>query len=91
MGESKPPSRSLQLTLFRIGQDRDGHWVAQDERGLCGGLFVNRAEALKFALFENGKHPEAVITVPGVLELELNRKVGAADQGAIDAEVRLAA
>jgi hypothetical protein len=60
--------------LFRIGKDSHGHWVAQDQQGLCGGLFVDRAEALKFAMFENGNCPQAVIMVPGVLELDLTFK-----------------
>jgi hypothetical protein len=47
-------------------------WVVQDQRGLCGGLFVNRAEAVKFAMFENGNRPQAVIMVPGILELDLS-------------------
>jgi hypothetical protein len=57
--------------LFFIGQNRRGNWVAKMKHGLIGGLFINRAAALKFALFENGNHPEAVITVPGVLELDM--------------------
>jgi hypothetical protein len=57
--------------LFLIGQNRRGNWVAKMKHGLIGGLFINRAAALKFALFENGNHPEAVVTVPGVLELDL--------------------
>jgi hypothetical protein len=28
--------------LFR--KNRHGNWVMQDQQGLCGGLFVNRAE-----------------------------------------------
>jgi hypothetical protein len=40
--------------------------------GLCGGLFVDRAEALKFAMFENGNRPQAVIMVPGILELDMS-------------------
>jgi hypothetical protein len=43
----------------------------QDQQGLRGGLFVDRAEALKFAMLENGNRPQAVIMVPGVLELNL--------------------
>ena len=57
--------------FFLIGQNRRGNWVAKMKHGLIGGLFINRAAALKFALFENGNHPEAVIAVPGVLELDL--------------------
>jgi len=58
--------------LFLIGQNRRGNWVAKMKHGLIGGLFINRAAALKFALFENGNHPEAVVAVPGVLELDLS-------------------
>jgi hypothetical protein len=70
MGEAYPPSTHPQ---FRIGRDSCGHWVVQDERGLYGGLFVDRAQALKYALFENGNHPQAVIMVPGIFELNLAR------------------
>jgi hypothetical protein len=57
--------------LFFIGRDSGGHWVVQDQRHLCGGLFVSRADALKFALFENGNKPQAVVMVPGTLELDM--------------------
>jgi hypothetical protein len=57
-----------------IGKDSRGNWVVQDQQGICGGLFVNRAEALRFAMFENGNRPQAVIMVPGVLELDMSRK-----------------
>jgi hypothetical protein len=46
----------------------------QDQEGLRGGLFVGQAEALKFAMFENGNRPQAVIMVPGILELDLGRR-----------------
>ena len=57
--------------LFFIGQNRRGNWVAKMKHGMIGGLFINKAAALKFALFENGNNPGAVITVPGVLELDM--------------------
>jgi hypothetical protein len=60
--------------LFRVGRNSRGNWVAQDEHGLCGGLFVDRVDALKFAKFENGNDPEAVILVPGVIELNLSAR-----------------
>ncbi len=77
MKQAEPPStvpctRSLQ---FLIGKNSRGNWVVQDERGLCGGLFVDRAEALKFAMFENGNRPLAVVMVPGIFELDMNRPV----------------
>ena len=58
--------------FFLIGKNSRGNWVAQKKHGLTGGLFVNRAAALKFALFENGNRPEAVVTVPGILELDMS-------------------
>ena len=66
------------LQLFLLGRNRRGNWVVQSQHGLRGGLFVNRAEALKFALFENGNRPELVITVPGVMELDLGSAAFAA-------------
>jgi hypothetical protein len=41
-------------------------------------LFVDRAQALKFAMFENGHCARAVIMVPGILELDFSGKVRAA-------------
>jgi hypothetical protein len=78
MSQEEPPSpRSCsKSSLFLIGKDSHGHWVAQDQRGLRGGLFVNRAEALKFALFENGNRPQAIEMIPGVLELNMSRQAG---------------
>ena len=76
--EPPSPRPSTDASLFRIGKDSHGHWVVQDQQGLRGGLFVDRAEALKFAMFENGKRPQAVIMVPGVLELDLNNRPHAA-------------
>jgi hypothetical protein len=57
-----------------VGRNSRGNWVVQDQSGLCGGMFVNRTEAVKFAMFENGNRPQAVIMVPGVLELDMSGK-----------------
>jgi hypothetical protein len=74
MGQSEPPSprHCSRSALFFIGRDSHGNWVVQDKQRLCGGLFVNRAEALRFALFENGNRPQAVVMVPGVYELDMS-------------------
>jgi len=82
-------TKSEQSSLFLIGKDSRGNWVVQDQRGLRGGLFVNRAAALKFALFENGDRPELVITVPGVFELDMSRSAFAARHSTVDAEASL--
>ena len=52
MPEGEPPAASSSNSpLFLIGKNSRGQWVVRDQRGLCGGLFVGRAEALKFAMF----------------------------------------
>ena len=68
--EVPPSSRS---PLFMMGQNSRGNWVVQDQRGMCGGLFVDRVTALRFAMFENGNRPQAVVMVPGVFELDMKR------------------
>jgi hypothetical protein len=85
----KPPSPGCsRSSQFLVGRNSRGNWVVQDQNGLRGGLFVDRAEALKFAMFENGKRPQAVIMVPGILELDMSGKPGASDRA--DAQPALA-
>ena len=60
---------SLCNRLYRQEQARQ--WVAQEQNGLYGGLFVNRAQAVKYALFENGHHPEAIIELARDIELDM--------------------
>ena len=57
--KGEPPSSSRAKALFRVGKNSRGNWVVQDQSGLCGGMFVNRTEAVKFAMFENGNRPQA--------------------------------
>jgi len=66
---TEPPS-CLQPPIFMIGRDSRGNWVAQEKSGARGGLFVDRAQALRFAKSESGNHPHAVVWVSGVLELD---------------------
>ena len=66
----EPPSCSSASRIVFIGRDRCGRWVAQEQNGLYGGLFVNRAQAIKYALFENGHHPETIIELSREIELE---------------------
>ena len=53
-----------------IGQDHDGHWVVKDAQSLCGGLFANRNEAIRFAMYECQRRPQSVIMLPDGLELD---------------------
>jgi hypothetical protein len=65
-------SSGSRSALFLIGQNSRRQWVVQSQQGRVGGLFVSRAAALKFALFENGNRPELVVTVPGAFELDMS-------------------
>jgi hypothetical protein len=71
------PSYSSSSTIVFIGKDKAGHWVVQEQNGLFGGLFVNRTEAVKYALFENGHHPEMIIELAREIELEMGGKPAA--------------
>ena len=68
----EPPSCSAASTIVFIGRNRRGQWVAQEQNGLYGGLFVNRTQALKYALFENGHHPETIIELSREIELNMH-------------------
>ncbi|MET0968229.1 MAG: hypothetical protein ABWY18_03430 [Tardiphaga sp.] len=70
MTDLEPPS-SANHRVF-IGMNSRGQWVAREEHGLYGGLFSHRIDALRYALFENGRRPEAVVETPFVLELDID-------------------
>jgi hypothetical protein len=78
MDRSEPPSRPQSNSPLLIGRNSRGNWVVRDVRGLCGGLFINRSEALRFALFENGHRPQSIIMTPGNLELRFGETATAA-------------
>ena len=69
----EPPSCSSASTIVFVGKDKGGHWVVQEQNGLFGGLFVNRAQAIKYALFENGQHPETIVELPREIELDMGK------------------
>jgi len=54
-----------------VGRTGRGYWIAREQNRLFGGLFVNRAQALKYALFENGHHPETIVEVSREIELDV--------------------
>ena len=78
----EPPSSSAASTIVFIGRNRRGQWVAQEQNGLYGGLFVNRAQALKYALFENGHHPETIIELSRGIELNMHDSRNSTDRPA---------
>ena len=68
----EPPLCSARSAIVFIGRNKRGQWVAQEQNGLYGGLFVSRAQAVKYALFENGRHPEAIIELAREIELDMS-------------------
>ena len=66
----EPPSCSFLSHIVFIGRNGRGQWVAQEQNGLHGGLFVSRAQAIKYAMFENGHHPETIVELSREIELE---------------------
>jgi hypothetical protein len=66
----EPPSSHNSIVL--IGKNSRGNWVAREQYGLFGGLFVTRLAAVRYALFENGHHPETIIAAAGSLELDIS-------------------
>ena len=57
----EPASCSAATKIIFIGRSKTGNWIAQEQNGLFGGLFVSRSAAFKYALFENGHHPETIV------------------------------
>ena len=68
---AEPPSCACPSTIVFIGRNNRGQWVAQEQNGLFGGLFVSRAQAVKYALFENGHHPETIVELSRSIELDM--------------------
>ena len=70
----EPPSCGSPSTIVFIGKNRRGSWIAREQNGLYGGLFINRAQAVKYALFENGHHPETIVELSREIELDIGGK-----------------
>ena len=80
---AEPPSCACPSTIVFIGRNNRGQWVAQEQNGLFGGLFVSRAQAVKYALFENGHHPEAIVELAREVELDMGATPVAGNVSAI--------
>jgi hypothetical protein len=87
--ETDPPSGS-QAPWFWVGRDGHGNWVVQDPRGIRGGLFVDRDQALRFVRAENGNRPQDFVMVGGVLELDMSGAPATAQPGQGATERRVA-
>ena len=75
------PKPALIAKALLLGQNHCGNWAVQDETHNCGGVFLNKSEALKFALSMNGNRPSAIICVRGPMELDLRPTAGRSKLG----------
>jgi len=80
-------SSSQKTPVFMIGQDNHGNWVVQDRNGVRGGLFVDRAQALRFVRSETGNRFPAFVNVSGIFELKIPRYSDRAGQGQFAVQV----
>jgi hypothetical protein len=60
--------------LFLVGRSQAGFWVARDLEGLSEGIFRDKKEAIRFALFEGG-HANAVMLSPNGVEPSFGKAV----------------
>jgi hypothetical protein len=60
---------------FVVGRDRTGHWVVTETHGLYGGIFCDRATALRFAKFESADRASELELISETIELN-NRRQG---------------
>lgn len=59
---------SVGSTVF-VGKNRFGNWVVREQNGIFGGVFASRAQALKYALCENGQHSESILELSREIDL----------------------
>lgn len=67
----EPASCSLTVPTVFVGKNRRGNWIACEQNGRFGGLFVNRVQAFKYALHKNGHHPETIVELLHEIELDI--------------------
>jgi hypothetical protein len=70
---AQPASKSsakLNEPIFLLGQNSHGQWVIRELHGRMEGLFRERREAIRFALYESGSRHPAVLSVNRRLEME---------------------
>jgi hypothetical protein len=67
----EPPSCGSASAIVFIGKNKRGTG-SPEQNGLYGGLFVNRAQAVKYALFENVPiTPETIVELSREIELDM--------------------
>jgi hypothetical protein len=64
------------IPLFFIGRNQNGFWVAREAAGRCGGIFLFRSSAARFARRNSLAGGGATILVEHPIELELPNNGG---------------
>ena len=59
------------IPLFFIGRNRDGFWVAREAAARCGGLFLFRRSAARFARKKSSPRGSAIMLVERTIELDI--------------------
>ncbi|WP_425338926.1 hypothetical protein [Methylocapsa acidiphila] len=67
--QQEPPS-------FIVGRDGDDHWIVVETHGLCGGIFVDEAAAMRYARAESRGRPDAIRLAPSLLVLNMEARSG---------------
>ena len=62
------------IPLFYIGQNNDGFWVAREASGRCGGVFLLRRSALRFAQQKSVPAGCATMLLNDPLELDVTNE-----------------
>ena len=62
------------IPLFYIGQNNDGFWVAREASGRCGGVFLLRRSALRFAQQKSVPAGCATMLLDDPLELDVTNE-----------------
>jgi len=69
-GTGKAPGDPLH---FIVGRDRTGHWIVTETHGLYGGIFCDKATALRFARFESADRSSELELTSETIELDDQR------------------
>ena len=70
MTKSRSPIAMSAQAALLMGTNSRGDWVVRDRAGRRGGVFVNRASALRYARLETGERTPHLTVVAGTLELD---------------------
>lgn len=57
---------------FTIGCNRNGRWLVCDRLGLVGGIFVDKASAIRFVRTESGERPNQGCWIVGKQKLDMS-------------------